>query len=249
MTVESEPFRRVKGYLDSFISFFAGGEKMDDEAYQAIRNDLRRNPVYEGLAPDFIEKERDTASLWSFAKSVDSSWEPRRRFLREQFEPLLAYLETGKLRPTRPMPGPYDASAWTGIQGPGQRLRAVTALIPVAQAAIGVLIEQLEAPTHNGGPRLDEVEQALESLKRLHGVLGELLATAEVGQLNSQQGEGLMAEASRYGRRAAKALRSDPVPYALSAAVLAVLSACGAPDIGGYLAGIAMAMQKPKGAN
>ncbi len=247
MAVESEPFRRVKGYLDSFIAFFAGGEKMDDEAYAAIRNDLRSNPAYEGLAPEFIEKERDAASLWSFAKSIDPSWEPRRRYLREQFDPLLTYLETGKLRPTRQMPGPYDAGAWTGIQNPGQRLRAVQTLIPVAQAAIGALIRQLEAPTHNGGPRLDEVEQALESLRRLHSVLGDLLATAEAGNLNSAEGEGLMVEASRYGRRAAKALKSDPVPYALSAAVLAVLSACGAPDIAGYLAGIAMAIQKPKG--
>lgn len=244
MPFENNPFRRVKGYMDTLIQFFAGGEKMDQATYEEMRDDLRGNPFYKGLAPAFLETAWDTATLWSIAKSVDPSWEPRRRFLREQFEPLLTYLENGEQQ-SRPMPGAYDATAWTRIQNPGQRLRAVQTLIPVAQASIGALIAHLEAPSHNGGPRLDEVDQALASLRNLHRVLGELLIAADEGQLDTLTGEGLMIEASRYGRRAAKALKNDPMPYALSATVIAILTACGCADLGGYLAGIALAIRRP----
>lgn len=142
------------------------------------------------------------------------------------------------------MPGPYDASAWTGVSEPVQRVRAVQSLVPVAQAAIETLISQLEAPRHNGGPPLDEIEVALGHLRQLHAALGKLLIMADEGTLSSSRGEGLMVEAARYGRRAAKALKNDPVPYALSATLLGLFTACGFPGLGGYLSGLAIAIKK-----
>lgn len=226
------------------VGFFTGS-KMEPEVYAAMRTDMLRNPAYEGLAPTFFRRNRDIGALWSYAKSVDPSWEPRRKFLRGQFEPLLSHLERESHQSPPVMPGVYDASAWTGVRSPEQRIKAVQTLLPVAQAAIGSLIKHLEAPNHNGAPPLDETAEALGHLRKLHATLGELLAAADNGELVTPRGEGLVTEAARYARRAAKSLRSDPIPYALSATLLAILTACGFPGLGGYLSGIAMAIRKP----
>jgi hypothetical protein len=237
-------FERVSNYVSELIGFFTG-TSMDAADYAALRADLLTNPEYARLAPKFLKRCRDTASLWSFAKSVDPSWEPRRQFLREEFEPLLDHLESGVLQPPRQMPGPYDSRAWTGAQDPAQRVKAIRTLIPVARAAVGALIEHLEAPGHNGGPLLDEVEQALCNLRKLHSALGELLQLTDAGRLATTRGDGLIVEAASYSRRAAKALRNDPLPYAFSAALLGLFTACGFPGLGGYLSGMALAIKKP----
>lgn len=169
-----EAYERVNNYLGELIGFFTGST-ISKEAYFAMRSDLLNNPLYSGLAPAFLKRCRDTGALWSYAKSVDASWEPRRVFLREQFEPLLDHLEGGALTGTQSMPGRYDASAWTGIVEPVQRIKAVQSLVPLAQAAIEALVAQLEAPRHNGGPPLDEVNTALGHLGHLHTALSKLL--------------------------------------------------------------------------
>jgi hypothetical protein len=240
-----ELFERVLGFQSDLIDYFTGGKSYDEAQYQAMRKEMLEDPRYGNLAPPWLRRNRDLNALWSFAKSVDSSWEPRRQFLREQFEPLLDFLERGGATPSPQMPGSYDASAWTGIQSTAQQARAIKTLIPAAQAAIGSLIDHLETPSHNGGPPLDEVEFALERLRKLYSALGTLLTAAEGGKLKETIESGLVAEISRYGRQAARALKHDPLPYALSATFLAVFTACGIPGIGGYLAGMAMAIKKP----
>lgn len=239
-------FERVLRYQDELIGFFTNSYQFTGDEYPAMRKDLLNNPAYAGLAPKFLRRCRDTGALWSFAKSVDGSWEPRRQFIRSEFEPLLDHLESGNTQPSLQMPGNYDASAWTGIPSGPQRVRAIQTLIPVAQAAVGCLIDHLERPGHNGGPPLDEVETALKNLRALHTALGKLLEIADEGKLATQQGEGLVLEIGRFARRAAKTLVDDPVPYALSGTLLAILAACGLPGIGGYLSGVALTMRKPR---
>jgi hypothetical protein len=118
-------FERVLRYQDELIGFFTNSNSMAEGDYTDLRRDLLNNPAYGGLAPAFLRRYRDTGSLWSFAKSVDPSWEPRRVFLRNQFEPLLDLLESHNTAPSQRMPGNYDASAWTGVQAGPQRVRAV----------------------------------------------------------------------------------------------------------------------------
>lgn len=239
-----QPFERVLSFQGDLVSFFTGGSELDEPRYQIMRKELLEDPCYGDLAPKWLRRHRDLSSLWSFAKSVDGSWEPRRQFLREEFEPLLDFLERGGATPSPRMPGPYDASAWTGAQSSVQQVRAIKTLIPVAQAAIGALIEHLERPNHNGGPQLDEVEFALERLRKLHTALGALLANVEGGKLQDVLQGGLVSEIGRYGRQAARALKHDPLPYALSGTLLAIFTACGFPGIGGYLGGVALAVKK-----
>lgn len=237
-------FERVLDFQGELIDYFTGGKSLEEPRYQAMRNELLEDPRYGNLAPSWLRRNRDLGALWSFAKSVDGSWEPRRQFLREQFEPLLDFLERGGAQPSPKMPGPYDASAWTGVQSTTPQAHAIKTLIPVAQSAIGSLIEHLEEPNHNGGPPLDEVEFALEGLRKLHAALGTLLTAVEDGKLKDTIEGGLVAEIARYGRQTARALKHDPLPYALSGTLLAVFTACGFPGLGGYLGGIAIAIKK-----
>lgn len=85
-------FERVLHYQDQLISAFTGSP-ISSEDYSALRNDLMNNPAFAGLFPDFLKRNRDTGALWSFAKSVSPSWEPRRQFIRESFAALLDHLE------------------------------------------------------------------------------------------------------------------------------------------------------------
>lgn len=240
-----ELFERVLDFQGELIDYFTGGKGLEEPRYQAMRKELLEDPRYGNLAPSWLRSNRDLGALWSFAKSVGGSWEPRRQFLREQFEPLLDFLESGGGEPSPRMPGHYDASAWTGVQSTAQQARAIKTLIPVAQAAVGSLIEHLERPNHNGGPQLDEVELAIERLRKLHVALGTLLTAVEEGKLKDTIKCGLIAEIARYGRQTARALKHDPLPYALSGTLLALFTACGFPGLGGYLGGIALAIKKP----
>ncbi|SNS83489.1 hypothetical protein SAMN06295912_11863 [Sphingomonas laterariae] len=241
----AELFQRALNFQAELIDYFAGGKSLGESHYQAMRKELLEDSRYGNLAPSWLRRNRDLGALWSFAKSIDGSWEPRRQFVREQFEPLLDFLERGGGEPSPQMPGPYDASAWTGVQSAAQQAQAIKTLIPVAQAAVGSLIEHLEKPNHNGGPPLDEVEFALERLRKLYSALGSLLTAVEGGKLRDTIDNGLVAEVARYGRQAARALKNDPLPYALSGTLLALFTACGFPGLGGYLGGIAIAIKKP----
>lgn len=238
-------FERVLGFQGDLIDFFTGGKNLEGSRYQAMRKELFEDPRYGGLAPSWLRRNRDLSALWSFAKSVDGSWEPRRQFVREQFEPLLDFLERAGGEPSPQMPGQYDSSAWTGVQSTAQQARAIRTLIPVAQAAIGSLIEYLEKPNHNGAPPLEEIEFALERLRKLHAALGFLLNSVESGNIKETIDSGLIAEIARYGRQAARALKHDPLPYAFSGVLLALFTACGFPGLGGYLGGMALAIKKP----
>lgn len=225
-----------------------------DGEYRELRSALLADRSYEMVIPKFVRRYRDLESLWPTLKSFSPQWEPRRQEVREQFEPLLSEAERMLASESFGIsdhvsaeiirrPG-YDASAWTGAAGPKERLLAVKTLMPIAQNAVEQLMALLEAPGHNGGPPLDEVEEAIDELRHLHAALGALLAAAEESRLADAFNDGLATEAARYAKRAARALRGDPVPYALAASVLAVLTACGLPGIGGFLSSVALQMKK-----
>jgi hypothetical protein len=222
----------------------ARGPELDHE-YKTIRRMLMTDKTYNAVVPTFVRRNRDLASLWPTLKSFSPQWEPRRIEIRNQFEGALATAERIEFfgQPGDAPPG-YDSSAWTGATKGIDRVKAVQTLLPIARNAIESLITTLEAPRHNGGPPLDETATAVEALRNLHRALGEMLLAADEGRLSESYNGGLPTEAARYAKRAARALRDDPIPYALSATVLAIMTACGVPGIGGYLTGVALSMKK-----
>lgn len=222
----------------------ARGPELDHE-YREYRRILLEDPTYSDVIPTFVRRNRDLGSLWPALKSFSPQWEPRRVEVRRQFEGALATAERIEFfgKPGDVAAG-YDSSAWTGAIKGSDRVKAVKTLLPIAQNAVEHLIAALEAPGHNGGPPLDEAAAAIECLRQLHRALGEMLIAADEGKLSDAFNAGLPTEAARYAKRAAKALRDDPMPYAVSAMILAIMTACGVPGIGGYLTGVAISMKK-----
>lgn len=147
----------------------------------------------------------------------------------------------------KPTEAGVSAEAWTGPKRPVERLQAVRTLLPLAQVAVESMIATLSEPNANGAPLLEGREEALQHLRDLHRTLGELLSAVDRGHFDDELGQGLAAEAARYGKRAARALRDDPMPYVSSALLLGLFTACGLPGIGGYMADVAFNVKKHLG--
>ena len=216
-----------------------------DHEFGVLRKMLLADPTYKDAIPTFVRRHRNLGSLWPSLKSFSPQWEPRRVEVRRQFEPALKIAERAELFGVAdPQPPGHNSAAWTGATTPSERVVAIKTLIPIALNAVDHLIVLLEAPGHNGGPPLDGATQAIENLRALHASLGHLLNAADEGNLIDLAHSGFSIEAARYGKRAAKALRDDPIPYAFSGAILGIMAACGLPGIGGWLAGVAINMKK-----
>lgn len=142
-------------------------------------------------------------------------------------------------------PQSADSSAWTGMSSRAERLAAVRPLLPVAANAVESLIASLEASSHNGGPILDEAQEAIDALRNLHRVLGEILSAIDRGSFDDEMGEGLTAEAMRHVMRAYEAWKHDPMPYTIGIMITAVLTACGHPSALGFLATMQFQWKKP----
>lgn len=234
---------RLQGILLQAVEGARGGEL--DHEYQELRRVFLADNTYRDVVPSFVRRNRDLASMWPELKSLSPQWQPRRVEVRTRFEDALAIAERLEVigDPGDSIAG-FDSSAWTGASKGIDRIKAVKTLIPIARNAVEQLISSLEKPGHNGGPPLDEISTAIEYLRQLHRALGELLTAADEGRFAEVVNEGLATEAARYAKRAARSLRDDPIPYAFSAAILAIMTACGMPDIGGYLTGVAITMKK-----
>jgi hypothetical protein len=234
---------RLQGILLEAVEGARGAEL--NHEYGIVRRMLLADATYKDMVPTFVRRHRDLDSLWPALKSFSPQWEPRRVEVRRQFEPCLELAERAELFGNNDTsPQSYDSKAWTGASTPSDRIIAVKTLIPIALHAVDNLIASLETPSHNGGPPLDGTQEAIENLRALHRALSELLEAADEGKLGEPLTNGFAAEAARYAKRAAKALRDDPIPYAFSGTILAVMSACGLPGIGGYLAGVAVNMKR-----
>lgn len=220
----------------------ARDEDIVDE-YQKLRTWVLANSQFKNEVPRFLRSNRDIASFWSYIKSYNPQWEPRRQHIRESLAPLFDIAEADEANKV-PTGGDVTSSAWTGVTSPRQKAQAVRSLIPVTRSAIENLIHHLELPSGNGGPPLDDHLEAIRHLKDLHRVLGQLLSEVEQGNLASLDGSGLVVEAAKYAKRSARVLKSDPMPYAVAGLVLAIFTACGIPGVGGYLGGVALNMRK-----
>jgi hypothetical protein len=190
-----------------------------------------------GIEPPSLVFTHPSLDSFSVAIKRLKTKDERVRHVRDQFEPFIDNLNDRR-------PDAIDSAMWTGTEGRAARLRMVRGLLPLAQNAVDSMIATLSEPNANGGPLLDSRIEAIDELRRLHQALGELLTAVDNGHLDDELGQNLQAEVARYGKRVAKALRDDPMPYLSSALLLGLFTACGIPGLGGYLSGIALTVQK-----
>ena len=84
-------YERALALMNAMVGYVAGGSLSNK--YAEIRKELISDPSLKDLLPPALVKCRDAGALWSYAKALSPSWEPRRQHIRVTFEPLLAYLE------------------------------------------------------------------------------------------------------------------------------------------------------------
>ena len=226
--------------LQSILINAAEGRRSvsDDGQYSQLR---RKLDLHSATMPELLRTHPSVDSFSAYIKGIKNKTERVER-VRREFGPILGQAE----KPARP---DASAGAWTGIESGIERVRAVKSLLPLAQSAVEGLIAALSAPNANGAPLLDQHEEAIENLRSLHQALGSLLEAADCGHLDDELGTGLAAEAARYAKRAAHALSRDPIPYLSSGLLLGILTACGFPGIGGYLADITLNIRKNSSSN
>ena len=85
--------------------------------YKRCRQALLDDPALENLLPRFIRTCRDPDSFWGYIKVAESgpgSYDRRRQFLREAFEPVLACLERAQQSPLDDDVGAATASLNAG---------------------------------------------------------------------------------------------------------------------------------------
>lgn len=93
----NDPYERALSLMNALVDFAAGG-RLSDKTYVPVRKQLITDVSVRHLLPDIVTKCRDASAVWSYSKGIAPQWEPRRKHIRESFEPLLAHLE-GKSSP------------------------------------------------------------------------------------------------------------------------------------------------------
>jgi hypothetical protein len=71
----------------------------NNEDYKTLRQYFLNREDTKIKVPDWVRKNRDLAEFWQFIKNRIEGYAPRRSFLKEEFGPLLDYLENGKVEP------------------------------------------------------------------------------------------------------------------------------------------------------
>jgi hypothetical protein len=198
----------------------------DDRQYAELRKQFKRRHL---IMPSMVETHPTVDSFMGFMSGIKNRV-VRVENIREEFAPVLL-----SAKPLAPHRSDNPASDWTGRPSRIQRLKVVRELLPVARSSIEAMIAELSEPGPNGGPLLDEHEEAIAHLRQLHGKLGELIAAIDGGRFSDDLGEGLVADAIRLAKTIGGNLRDEPLPCALAALLLGIFSAAHMPTTGAFL--------------
>lgn len=98
MTTTEELLIQVET-LKNMLGSYATGGSADNQEYVHLRKQLLSEPRLRAVMPRFVRTCRDLGEFWAFIKEKFARWQERRNFLREQFDPLLSFLETESAAP------------------------------------------------------------------------------------------------------------------------------------------------------
>lgn len=91
-------FQLVEYFQDGLVSRATGGY-FDNQFYSIVRTKLISNNTFDKLLPDWIKTKRTIDQFWLFIKNKYDNYEERRKFLWNEFTPLLNYLEQKSTSP------------------------------------------------------------------------------------------------------------------------------------------------------
>ena len=196
----------------------------DDSEYPELRKELRRRKLDQ---PTLVNTH---PSVDSFVAAIKGTSDRRERVqrIRDDFGWLLLSLANQDQ-------GDTDAAAWTGPIDRVSRLKVVRQLLPLARDTVERMIETLSEPGPNGGPLLDEQEEALRHLRQLHGTLGELLNAIDRGRFEDDLGQGLVADTVRLAKTVRDNLLDEPLPCAIAGLLLGIFTLGGHAAAGAFV--------------
>jgi len=87
-------FEKVSYIASLLTSRATGGDALNEE-YEALRYELLSNNDISSLLPDWLKVHRNLDSFWGFIQPKFGSYSDRRKYLAEQFSPVLTVLEFG----------------------------------------------------------------------------------------------------------------------------------------------------------
>ena len=79
--------------LKSILVVKATGEGTDETEYHRLRQRLTTNALVKDMLPRFVRTCRTLGEFWPFIREQDGTYAGRRRYLADQFEKVLAFLE------------------------------------------------------------------------------------------------------------------------------------------------------------
>jgi hypothetical protein len=85
--------------LQDGLIAYATGKPFEDTEYQYLRRELLANVGFKGRLPPFIRETRDLSQFWQLIKEESNNYAGRRKFIWDQFRPLIDHLEGHDLAP------------------------------------------------------------------------------------------------------------------------------------------------------
>lgn len=85
--------------LRSVLTARATGEGNDDTEYRGLRRQLVAAPGVRSRLPRFVVRSYTLGEFWNYIQPKFSRYRERRAHIAQEFEPLIAYLESGATTP------------------------------------------------------------------------------------------------------------------------------------------------------
>jgi hypothetical protein len=97
--MNQELIEKVESIKATMVARATGGEA-DDDFYRMARSELMALPHIASKLPQAVRVCRNVSDFWGFIKSKFPTYAERREYLRTEFEPLLATLESEHRSPS-----------------------------------------------------------------------------------------------------------------------------------------------------
>lgn len=92
-------FEQVESLQSLLVSHATGGSE-DEAEYTRLRQVVLAEPSIEAVTPRFIRTSRSLGQFWQFIKNKFATYAERRKYLWDEFRPMLEQLEKGGTVPS-----------------------------------------------------------------------------------------------------------------------------------------------------
>lgn len=86
-------------YLKTILIGRCTNGGFNDDHYKKLRRHFLNQADTKDKVPDWVRTSTNMADFWQFIKPKLSTYDERRKFINEEFAPLLNYLESGQVNP------------------------------------------------------------------------------------------------------------------------------------------------------